>query len=115
MWSQFWLFLLSPLLKWVTVTGIIGVGGLLIFFLSPNFVSDRVRVLCGMVGAGALCGGIFYWYAFHAGERHMAQRIAAKDKAAIQRVDEGRKEVEACNGGIDWDDTVGACVPGRFQ
>lgn len=103
------LFFLSPLLKWVTITWALGAGCIAIWFLAPAWLPfNRQNFL--IAGAVLLGGGAFYWYAFHAGERHMAQRIAAKDRAAIERVQEQQKEVDACNGGVDWDVTTGTCT-----
>jgi len=113
MTRQIALFFLSPLLKWVTVTGVVGAAGIFLFFAWPSWLPGRrFANTAGVVGVCALCGGAFYWYAFHAGERHMVQRIAAKDAAAVERIEAGAKEVLACNDGVDWDVTVGACVPG---
>lgn len=110
------LFFLSPLLKWVTATGVLGAAGILLFFFWPAWLPGRrFANTAGIAGLCALTGGAFYWYAFHAGEKHMTQRIAAKDQAAVQRVEEGRREVDDCNGGADWDVTVGACRPGSFS
>ena len=114
-WTTITLFLLSPLLKWLTATTLVGIGGLFLFFAWPAWLPGRrFANVAGVVGVAALTGGAFYWYAFHAGERHMAQRIAAKDRAAVQRIDAGTKEVLACNDGVDWDVSVGACRPGSF-
>lgn len=109
------LFFLSPLLKWVTLTGVIGVAGVAGFFLLPANVPGFWRRLSIEIGVGAFVVGGFYWYAFRAGETHMAQLIAAKDAAAVQRVKDGEREVEACGGGVDWDVTSGLCRPGANQ
>lgn len=107
------LFFLSPLLKWIVGTWGLGIIGIALFFLWPAWLPGRrFSNWAGIAGVCLISGGAFYWYAFHAGERHMAQRIAAKDAAAIARIDQGAKEVMDCNDGIDWDVTVGACRPG---
>lgn len=111
--QQILLFFLSPLLKWVVGTWGVGAVGIFLFFTWPRWLpGERFANWAGIGGACLICGGAFYWYAFHAGERHMVQRIAAKDKAAIERIERGAEEVLQCNDGIDWDPTVGACVPG---
>lgn len=106
--TQLLLFFLSPLLKWVTITYAIGAAGLALFFLTPGWFPSRFRNTAGIVGICALCGGSFYWYAFHAGERHMAQRIAAKDQEAIARVEQGMREVDEC-GAENWNVVTGTC------
>lgn len=110
------LFLLSPLTKYLTLSVMVGAGGLFLFFAWPRWLPGGARFsnTAGIVGVCALCAGSAYWWAFHAGEQHMAQRIAAKDQRAIERIDRGAKEVNDCNGGLDWDVTVGACRPGSF-
>lgn len=106
------LFFLSPLLKWLTVTTVVGALGIAGFFLVPAPIAalwPHLRTWCLIVGVSALCGGTFYWKAFHDGETHMAQRVAAKDAAAIRRVQDSLREVDSCNGGVDWDVTTGTC------
>lgn len=103
------LFFLSPLLKWLTFTTVLGAVGIAAFFLLPAWVSANTRMLCLIVGVSSLCGGAFYWKAFRDGEQHMTQRIAAKDNAAIRRVDDAQRKVEDCRGGLDWDVTTGTC------
>lgn len=103
------LFFLSPLLKMLTLTTIVGAAGIAGFFLLPAWVSSNVRMISLIVGVSALLGGGFYWKAFHDGGQHMAQRIAAKDRAAIERVGRAQEEVESCRGGLDWDVVTGTC------
>lgn len=103
------LFFLSPLLKALTLTTIVGAGGIALYLFTPAFVPGKFRNICGIVGICALSGGAFYWWAFHAGETYAYQKIAAKDKAAIERVQTSDKEVMACNGGVDWDVVSGTC------
>jgi thiol:disulfide interchange protein len=105
-----YLFLVSPLLKWVTVSGLIGAGGVALYLLTPAWFPARFRNAAGIVGIAALVGGAFYWMAFHAGEKHMAQRIAAQDQEAVNDKDAALKDVHACrNRGGTWDVTVGVC------
>lgn len=116
MMTSILLFFLSPLLKWVTITGVIGAAGIALFLFTPSWFPGQFRTIAGMIGVGALCGGIFYWYAFHAGERHMAQRIAAKDAAAVALVEEDEKVIKSCGiDGADWDVVTASCRPGSFQ
>jgi hypothetical protein len=114
MWSSIISFFLSPLLKWVTVTGLIGAAGIALFFLLPVGVALRTRVICLIVGLCALCGGSFFWYAFHAGEHHFAQRIAAKEAAAQALVGKAEAKLDAC-GALDWDPITGTCRPGWWK
>lgn len=39
----------------------------------------------------------------------MIQKIAARDAAALQKVEDGQLEVNACNGGVDWNVVTGTC------
>jgi hypothetical protein len=118
MMSALYWFFLSPLLKWLGMSGIIGCAGIAIYLLAPRFPAwfpvnfERLRNLAGAVGVGAFVVGGFFWYAFHSGENYFAQRIAAKDQAAVQRVGEALVEVNAC--GEDWDQSTGTCKKGSF-
>lgn len=109
MWQQVVVFLLSPLLKYMTVFTIVGAIGIGIYFVTPRWLPfDRRFAL--MVGVGSLVCGAFYWWAFAAGEAHMTQRMAARDAVAVQRVERAVYEVQRCeqNGGT-WDVTTGNC------
>lgn len=111
--STLLLFFLSPLLKALTLSMIVGAGGIALYLFTPAFVPGKFRNVCGIVGICALSGGAFYWWAFHAGEQHAYQKIAAKDKAAVERVETVLKDVRNCNGGVDWDVVTGTCNPTR--
>ena len=110
MWEIIKLYVFSPLFGVVTTTGLIGAACIALFLFTPAFVPGQFRTICGIVGVALLSGGIFYWFAFHQGETFMAKKIAARDQAALQRVEEGQREVNACNGGVDWDVTTGTCA-----
>lgn len=112
--SLLWHTLLSPLVyAWVGGFTLLGIGLLALWWFTPAFLSspDR-RVILLVAGIACFFLGGFYTKAFVAGERHIIQRLAAQDRAAWERVEEGTKEVDACNGGVDWDVTTGTCVPG---
>lgn len=109
MLATFVAFLLSPLLKYLTLSVVVGGGGILIYLLTPAWVPARFHNAAGIVGICALTGGGFYWWAFHAGEQHMAQRIAAKDAAALTLVKGALDKVDACNNGVDWNVENGTC------
>jgi uncharacterized membrane protein YedE/YeeE len=115
MWTSIYLFFVSPLLKWLGLSGLIGAVGIAIYLLAPRtppwFPIDlnRFRKVALAVGIGAFVVGGFFWYAFHQGESHMAQRIAAKDRDAERRVERALIDVEACNGGVNWNVTTGSC------
>ena len=112
-WEILRLTIFNPLHAWVGGFGLLGLALLALWWFTPSFLASpekRMMLLCAGIGCFALGG--FYAKAFKAGEVHMAQRLAAQDRAAWERVEAGAKEVDACNGGVDWDVTVGACVPG---
>lgn len=100
------LFFTSPLLKVLGTTGIIGGACLLVWFLAPAWLPiNRSHLL--WAGIALLGGGFFYWWAFHAGEEHMAQRIAVGDQEARARVEQAMSRPDACNdSGGTWDATV---------
>jgi len=111
MMSSLKLAIFNPLVATVGITGIIGIGLIVLGVLAPSWfpISKRDAVIAGI---GCLIAGAAFWAIFNMGERHMAQKIAAKDNAAIQRVEGAKKDVEACNGGVDWDVTTGTCLSG---
>lgn len=102
------LHLLSPLVGALATTWGLGVLCLVVAFLAPAWLPfNRSHLI--WAGAALMAGGAFYWWAFRAGEAHMAQLIAAKDQAAIARVDNALKKVRDCNGGLDWNVVTGSC------
>lgn len=101
--SLIWFFV-SPLLKWLTLSVAIGIGAAVAAWLLPQF---RLTLILVSVGAFSFTGISTHF--FRSGEQHMAQRIAAKDAAAVQRVTDAQGLVDACNGGLDWDVTAGTC------
>lgn len=106
-----WLLLqlFSPLMGALLTTWGLGVACLAAWFFAPVWLPiNRSHLL--WAGVALMGCGAFYWYAFHAGERHMAQLVAAKDQAAIERVEKSLKEVNDCNGGADWDVVTGTCA-----
>lgn len=114
MWTSIALFFLSPLLPWLTGYTLVAIVGIGIFIFMPsipilNAFTSRFRNIAGIVGVIALLCGAHATYFFRAGEGHMAQRIAAKDRAAVERVEKSRINVDACNGGVDWNVTTGTC------
>lgn len=112
-WALISSYIFSPLWAWLGGFGVLGVGLLALWWFTPSFLASpekRMILLCAGIACFALAG--FYTKAFKDGERHMVQRIAAMDKAALERVLAGAREVDDCAGGIDWDVTTGRCVPG---
>ena len=102
---------------WLAGYSLVGIVGLGLYFFIPRFpllenVVGKFRNTCGIVGVIALVAG---WHAgmfFHKGEEYMVQKVAAKNKVAIERVGKVQVQVDGCNGGVDWDVTSGTCVPG---
>lgn len=112
MLAQIALFFASALFKTLSLTTIVGGGCLVLWFLAPVWLTKVINTVHLLWAGIAILGfGVVAWYYFHAGEEHMAKRIAARDAAAIQRVNVGREEVESCNGGVDWDVVTGSCNP----
>ena len=110
MLATFWHNITSPLVAVVGLTGLFGVGCIIVGLLAPAWLQITRQNLIWF-GVVLIAGGAFYWWAFRAGERHMAQRIAIKDQAAIERVNEATKEVETCiQSGGQWDDVTGSCA-----
>ncbi len=106
-----WLKLTSPLVAVVGTTGLIGAACIAVWFLAPSWLPfNRSHVL--WAGIALLGGGLFYWWAFHAGESYAYKLFAARDAVAVGRVQEAQREVDACNGGVDWDVVTGTCKTG---
>lgn len=86
----------------------LGIACIAVWFLAPAWLPiNRSHLM--WAGIALLGCGTFYAWAFKAGEHHMTQLIAAKDRAAIERVEKSLKEVNDCNGGADWDVVTGRC------
>jgi hypothetical protein len=112
-WEIIRIAIFSPLWAWVGGFGILGIALLALWWFTPSFLASpekRIILLCAGIACFALGG--FYTKAFKDGERHMTQRLAAQDQAAWRRVERGGVEVDACNGGVDWDTETGNCRPG---
>lgn len=105
-----WAWVLSPLWAALSLSMIVAIGAFALAWFMPAWFPPRFRNTAIGVGIGALVVGGFYWWAFHAGEQHMMRLIAAKDAAAIQRVQRATHDVDACyNRGGNWDASTGTC------
>lgn len=110
MFETIYWFLISPLLKWVGLAGVIAAGSLFLWATMPVWMPHRFRDILLMIGIGAIMFIGISTYFFNAGQDHFAQRIAAKDAAAERRVNRALHSVDACyDAGGRWDQTVGAC------
>jgi hypothetical protein len=95
-------------------TWTVGIALIAVCLLAPAWLPfNRFYLL--VVGVCLMLGGVAFNWAFDLGQSHMARQLAAKDAAAIQRRDEGEREVLACNDGLDWDAVNDRCDPGRFD
>lgn len=101
--------LFSPLTAMLATTWGLGVACIVVWFLAPAWLPfNRSHIL--WLGVALISGGMFYWWAFHAGEAHMTQLIAAADKAAFERVEKKLKDLDACPGGrANWDVVTARC------
>jgi hypothetical protein len=119
MLTALYFFFLSPLLKWLGFAGLIAAGGFFVYFATPRLPAwfpinlEPFRNIGGIVALAAVAFMLFASHFFNAGQRHMAQRIASKDQAAIARVTDALREVNAC--GEDWDQSTGTCMKGSFR
>lgn len=107
--NTFLLLLTSPLTKMLGVCAFVGIACGLLWFFSPAWLPiNHTHLLWAAVVC--LSVAIFSTYWFHAGERHMAQLIAAKDAAAVAKVKDALGQVDACIArGGNWDVTIGSC------
>ena len=112
MMTMIWFFVFSPLMKWLGVAGLIAAGGIALYLLTPAWFPGRFRNAAGLVGVGAIGFMVLSSHFFYSGQRHMAQLIAAKDEAAVKRVERSRHDVDQCNDGLDWDTVTGTCAKG---
>lgn len=102
-WELFKLFVLNPLWGAIGLTGVVAIGCFVTWWFT------RISWF-GFAGVAALACGTFYWWAFRAGESHAYQLVAARDRAAVHRVERARSSVERCmDGGGEWDVSTGSC------
>lgn len=108
--SIFLMYLQSSLVGMVATTWGLGVVCLVLFFLEPAWLGNATsRSILGIVGVALISGGSFYWWAFHNGEDFAVRKMAARESAIVQQVQDAQKAVDACNGGVDWDAVSGTC------
>lgn len=111
MWTLIKWYVFSPDFGALLSTWTIGLALIAVCILAPAWLPfNRFYLL--IIGAGLMVGGLAFNWAFDLGQTHMAQLIAAKDAAAVERVRRGRIEIDKCNGGVDWDPVTGTCIPG---
>jgi hypothetical protein len=109
MMEIFNLYVFSWLFRVVGTTYGLGIVLIVVTFFLPG-LSETVRKWFLIAGVALLSGGSFFWVAFHQGEAFAVQKMAAREAETVQRVQEKTKEVDNCNGGVDWDVTTGQCI-----
>jgi hypothetical protein len=108
MMSWLLLQLFSPLVGMLLSTWGAGVACFAVAILAPAWLPfSRMHLI--WAGIALMGCGAFYAWAFEAGQKHMAQLVAAKDQAAVERVERAQSRVNDCNGGLDWDVVTGSC------